>query len=76
MEKTTRSFPWVCPQCLTPTVVPVVQSYCSAVNHNGAVLYINYSEIAIPQCGVCEMKLFDNRFDDEISKSIMEMTNG
>jgi len=69
-QATDRPYPWQCPVCLKPEVVPTTLPYTARVKHDGAIHEVPVAGLEVPRCRSCGELVFSQRVDDQINAAL------
>lgn len=65
-----RPFPWPCPNCLTPTIVPTVIDYTASVKQDGVVHELHLPALEVPRCSTCNETIITTAVDEKINEAL------
>jgi hypothetical protein len=71
-ETKSRPFPWLCPNCVTKTVVPTVIDHTFKVKHDGAIHELHLPEIEVPRCRTCGELIITTAVDERVNDVLRE----
>jgi putative zinc finger/helix-turn-helix YgiT family protein len=69
-EPGSRPFPWPCPNCLTPTIVPTIIDYSTKVKHDGVVHQLHLPALEVPRCQTCGETVITSAVDERINDAL------
>jgi len=69
-ESRGRSFPWLCVDCFTHTVVPTVMDHAAKVKHDGVIYELHLPNVEVPRCQTCGATYPTDAVDDQVSDAL------
>lgn len=65
-----RPFPWICPNCMTATVVPSVTGYAATIRQDGVAHEVYLPHVEIPKCRKCGETIVTTKVDEQINDAL------
>ena len=69
-KRSSRPFPWRCPECGQRKVQPAAIAHTAEIKHDGRLYTVEIPELRVPRCEACGELVFDTQADEQIAREL------